>query len=218
MSKHQLRGPRGDRNSLLCKDGSLVSGKELAERHREAAESGEYGESELHEAVMFVLYKNQIEFKSEYELDNPARKNLGKGNHKRRCDLYIPETDTAVELKHKANLRGLGQAAYYAHMHKEAVLLVENHEPGIARVARSIPAVNYGQVLPGPLENPPKLAVSSDSRCRFFFESNHGQLGDDDWFIKKPEPDAGVGSGRNRTLSEYECHGTDQFKDSEVDG
>ena len=182
--------------------------KQLQSEHERFVKNKNYREKHLHEAVCYVLIKNRVEYESEYCVDDKHRYHTpdqGRGFHHRKADLYIPETDTAIEFKLKPSLKGLGQATYYAQHHYESVLLTEQYSQYIANTIRSIPGVHYGVVTPGITEEPPKLAVESDSRCKFFFESNHGCLGNDEWFVKKPEPTA----RSDRSLSKFESDGGD---------
>ena len=191
------------------KDGHITA-NELLEKHQKLASNGSYREKHYHEAVEYILAANEIEYNSEYHIiDNIRDQTTGKGNHRKYADIYIPETDTAIELKLDAGTRGLGQVTYYAQHHREAILMSQEHSPYIANATRSVPGVHYATVTPGIHRKPPTLDVMSDSRCEFFHQAKHGSLGGDNWFVKSPEVSgsSGVGSGRERTLSEFEKNG-----------
>lgn len=198
-------------------DGCIVSQKnghitanELLKKHQKLASNGDYREKHYHEAIEYVLAANGVEYDSEYHItDNIRNRTTGKGNHRKYADIYIPETDTAIELKLDAGTKGLGQVTYYAQHHREAVLISQEHSPYIANATRSVPGVHYATVTPGIHRQPPTLDVMSDSRCEFFLQAKHGSLGGADWFVKSPEASgsSGVGSRRERTLSKFEKKG-----------
>jgi len=195
-SKHEWQ--QNEYGEVVNQDNEFITGQQLAKEHHNFVSSPgkTYKEKYFQEAIEYVLIQNQIDYISEYT--------VGKGdNQRRRADIYIPQTDTVIELKLEANLRGVGQAAYYAQHHRESILLCENHTEEVAKTIRSLPAVHYGTALPGPDENPPMLSITSDSRCEFFHQAKHGTLGNSDWFLKKPRLDSATGR-TDRQLSEFE--------------
>ena len=95
-------------------------------------------ESDFHDLVKFLLDRSGIDIESEYRL----------GNSQKSMDLYLPEYDTAVELKTNSDQRkGIGQALDYLTHHSEAILLVPEgqYDPNIARIADNS-GVGYGYV------------------------------------------------------------------------
>lgn len=154
-----------------------------------------YSEETFKRDICKVLGYHKIEFETEYQVTKRNKK--GKGNHTRKCDIYIPETDTAIELKLKPNLRGVGQCALYARHHKEAILLADGDpEEGVKYhkathdAIKTIPNAKYGLCIPG--EN--KLSIRSKDNSLFFNLGRSGELGESgfqsilqkEWDYKKP--------------------------------
>lgn len=194
---------RNENGEVVNQNGEWISGNSLAKEHHEFASSPDksYREKYLQEAIEYVLCKNGVEYVSEYLVND-------KDHAGRRADIYIPATDTAIELKKRGNTKGLGQAAYYAQYHKESLLLCEKYTEDIAEAIRSIPATHHGTVMPGVHHDTPVLSISSDSRCDFFRAAKHGGLGSFgcDWFVKKPAYNPGKGRVE-RELSAFEREG-----------
>lgn len=187
-----------DDGFVVNQNGEYITGQELSKEHHSFVVNDEYKEKHFQEAIEYVLSKNDIDYHSEYKVN---AKPDTHHSHGRRADIYIPDTDTAIELKLFADMSGLGQATYYAQYHREAVLMVDNCKNDIAESIRSIPGVYFCESTPAPHKE--ELHIKSDSRCEFFTSCKHGNLGGDSWFSKSPEKDEQINEF-TRTLSEFE--------------
>jgi len=190
-----------DDGYIINQNNENINGQELAREHQKFAANQCYKEKHYQEAIEFVLAKNGIEYKSEYKVN--AKQDTDY-SYSRRADIYIPETDTAIELKLSADMSGLGQATHYAQHHREGLLMVDETNRSIAETIRSVPGVYFCEATPAPHKE--ELHIQSDSRCEFFTACKHGCLGDDFWFSKTPEKDTQI-SEYTRSLSEFEKTG-----------
>lgn len=149
----------------------------------------DFSEADFNEAICRVLDANNVEYETEHVFKTYTS---GKGMHGRRCDIYIPETDTAIELKLKASMKGVGQCVYYTRFCREAILLADGdtldgsgHSPAVHAAAQVAPGVKYGLCIPGPAQSPPMLDIQSDDASEFLLQAQFGSLGDTDFAIVK---------------------------------
>ena len=194
---------RNENGEVVNQNGEWISGNKLSKEHTEFETDRNkcYKEKYFQEAIEFVLAKNGVEYESEYKVNSRSNSHHSQG---RRADIYIPATDTAIELKISPGTRGLGQAVYYAQHHRESILITDIYKRDIAETIRSVPGVHFGTAIPGVHKDPPVLAVSSDSRCEFFHQAQYGDLGGyADWFVKKPAVPKDTNRS-TRKLSDFE--------------
>jgi len=119
-------------------------GKEMQIEHHDLDCDGKYQESHFQEAIEHVLIKNRVKYKTEYCVNSN-----NTDGRRRRMDIYLPETDTAIELKLKANIRGLGQCVKYANHHNEAVLLTAEHSAEVCEEMKQMNNCIYSVCTPG---------------------------------------------------------------------
>jgi hypothetical protein len=163
---------------------TMIEVKEIAERNRDRHSDGEYTEKDFQEMIEVILEYNGVEYESEKTIIPPTEQGENKA-HSKRCDIYIPKTDTVIELKLEADLRGIGQACYYAQFHRECLLLAEEVSQSVHRCAMSVPGIHTGIITPL-LQNGAGFDLKCDGRTEFTFEACHGDLGDNkDWICKK---------------------------------
>jgi len=157
----------------------------LKEEVQEAIASGTFSEKLFQRSVCFVLDDAGVAFEREKKL-KPQTADPDRGaSLGRRCDIYIPETDTAIELKLQPNLRGVGQCAYYAQYCRETILLVDGDSatprsgaPAIREALRSVPGAGFGYCIPGVDERPSVISVETDARTQFLDRLAYGSLGE----------------------------------------
>jgi len=88
----------------------------------------------------------------------------------RRVDIYIPETDTAIELKIEASLRGLGQCALYASHHSESLLLVRSGKSEIRHAIQQREDIHYAVCTPGITKKPARFDFAEASSVADFMD------------------------------------------------
>ena len=148
---------------------SQTERQKIVKEIQKAVSNDEFTEKLFSKAVCHVLDDNGVEYETEYKVG--VGSNLSK---RRRCDIYIPATDTAIELKLKANMRGVGQCAFYSRYHSESILMVNgdplsNHSKTIKEACIQIPGVKYALCKPGIYEKPTsKLDILTNDDCDFF--------------------------------------------------
>jgi len=172
---------RAEQNGWNESNSNLTAG-ELEKEHQRLHTNGDYKEKHFQEAIEFVLEKNGVEFESEKKITE----HTGKPTKGKRIDLYIPKTDTAIELKLEPNERGVGQAAYYATRHNESILLSQRgfHDQRIKDTVDRIPDVHYALAMPNLTATTPFMAVQKDTDTAFFDGCEWGSIGDNDAFLK----------------------------------
>lgn len=149
--------------------------------------SEQTGEARFQASFTNVLDHFEIEYEEEKRI--PAPETPGSGA---QIDVYIPKTDTAVELKTETgNLHtGVGQALNYTRSCKEAILILDGEDtdayrPDIHKTCRIAPAVHFAMVIPA--DNPEQVTysfdVSTDSRPDLFFEMMFNEEWPDDMIV-----------------------------------
>jgi hypothetical protein len=162
------------------------TGQELLEKIQTADQNGNYTEELFQEAISHVLDANGVEYISEHPLGVDDRTDT-----RRYCDIYIPKTDTAIELKLEATLTGVGQCVYYSRFCREALLLADGdpvtrgHNSAVRQAVEITDGVHYGLCIPGPHKRPPLLDIKTNSRSEFIFAAAHGDLGETDFAVTK---------------------------------
>lgn len=158
----------------------------LRQRVQNAAASDNFTEDLLQECICHVLDENGVAYETEYPIGESDAGNA------RFCDIYIPATDTAIELKLSANLRGIGQCVYYSRYCREAILLSDGdpvsagHNSAVMRAAEVSTGVKYGLCIPKLAERPTGLTILTNSKAEFLFQAAHGHVGDRDFVHVKP--------------------------------
>ena len=152
--------------------------------------STDWSESNFSDYILDVFDHYSIEYQTEVSLED-----LGDSTGSRRkMDIYVPKTDTAIELKGaKGNLeRGLGQAMNYTRVCKEAILMLDgdaadSYRQDIHRTCQIAPAVHFAMVIPNGNPGGPGagLDVSTDSRPDLFHEMLYNEEWDDDIAVVK---------------------------------
>jgi hypothetical protein len=149
------------------------------------------GEEQFREVFTAALDYYDVQYETEKSV--PAPDTPGSG---RRMDVYIPETDTAIELKTETgNLAtGLGQALNYTRSCREAILILDGeardaYRPDIHKTCRIAPAVHFAMVIPN--ANPGQRGkagfdVVTDSRPDLFFEMKCNAQWDDEMIVVSP--------------------------------
>lgn len=174
-----------------------MTAQRLRQRVKKAAAAGDFSEDLLQECVCHVLDENGVPYETEHPIGQSDAGNA------RFCDIYIPATDSAIELKLSANLRGIGQCVYYSRYCREAILLSDGdpvsagHNSAVMRAAEVSTGVKYGLCIPKLAEQPTGLEILSNSKAEFFFQASYGQVGDRDFAHIKPlgEPSDYSGPG-----------------------
>ena len=148
-------------------------------------------ESEFRDALLHVLDYYEIEYQTEVSLTE-----LGDSTgSSRKMDVYIPKTDTAIELKgKKGDLdRGMGQALNYTRVCKEAILMLDGeardaYRQDVHRTCQIAPAVHFAMVIPNgsPSGSGAGLDIRTDSRPDLFHEMLYGSEWSDDSAVIKP--------------------------------
>jgi len=147
-------------------------------------------EKQFQEALCNVFDHYGIEYKTEKKLEKRALPE--SHTHGSRIDVYVPKTDTAIELKAKGDqIRGVGQALNYTRFHKEAILMVYDEEgsyrPDAHRTAAIAPGVHYALVIPNanPGGRGAGLDVVNSSRPELFYEMAWNAEWDDNSIVLK---------------------------------
>ena len=150
--------------------------------------STDWSESDFSDHLLDVFDYYDIDYQTEVALED-----LGDSTGSRRkIDIYIPKTDTAIELKGaKGDLeRGLGQAMNYTRVCKEAILMLDgdatdSYRQDIHRTCQIAPAVHFAMVIPhsDPSRSGAGLDVSTDSRPDLFHEMLYNEKWDDDMIV-----------------------------------
>jgi hypothetical protein len=146
-------------------------------------------EERFQEVFTGVLDHYNIQYETEKAI--PAPDTPGSG---RRMDVYIPKTDTAIELKTATGSleTGVGQALNYTRSCKEAILILdgedrEAYRPDIHKTCRIAPAVHFAMVIPnahpGRRTSEAGFDVITDSRPDLFFEMKYNEEWDDDMIV-----------------------------------
>jgi len=153
----------------------------------------DWSESHFGTAITEVFDYYDIEYRTEVPLCD-----LGDSTGStRRIDIYVPKTDTAIELKGaKGDLdRGLGQTLNYTRVCKEAILMLDGeagdkYRQDIHRTCQIAPAVHFAMVIPN--SNPggsgggAGLDIRTDSRPDLFHEMAYNPEWDDRSAVFKP--------------------------------
>jgi hypothetical protein len=145
-------------------------------------------EDEFQEVFCNVLDFYDVEYETEKTI--PAPDTPGSG---RRMDVYIPKTDTAIELKTATgNLEtGVGQALNYTRSCKEALLILDGEDrdayrADIHKTCQIAPAVHFAMVIPNRNPGRPGKAgfdVTTGARPDLFFEMKYNKEWDDDMIV-----------------------------------
>jgi hypothetical protein len=147
-----------------------------------------HSEKYFRESFTTVLDHYDIAYETEKPIPSPNTSNSAA-----RMDIYIPKTDTAIELKsQKGDLdKGLGQALNYSRSCKEAILILDGEEreayrPDVHKSCRIAPAVHFAMVIPN--RNPGRggkagFDVVTDSRPDLFYEMKYNTEWDDDMIV-----------------------------------
>lgn len=181
----------------------MTPGRDILDRIQEAYRNGNYTEDLFAESVCHVLESNNVEYETEHPI-----KSDGPDDKYRRCDIYIPSTDTAIELKISANLRGIGQCVYYSRFCREAILLAdgdpleEGHETVVRQAAEITSGVKYGLCIPGGHKSPPVMQILTNDKAEFFYQAAYGDVGDRDFLtinqLGHPNQYSGIGTGSGK--------------------
>lgn len=136
-------------------------------------------EKKFEQRIIRVLEYYDIEHETEKTVPSPDTPGRG-----RRMDLYIPKTDTAIELKMATGSleKGVGQALNYTRSCKEAILILDGeatdaYRPDIHKTCQIAPAVHFAMLMPNPNPSAGGKAgfdIRTDSRPHLFFEMKHG--------------------------------------------
>ena len=146
-------------------------------------------EAAFQEQFTAVLDHFEIEYEEEKAI--PAPDTPGRGA---RIDVYLPKTDTAIELKAGSGdlHTGIGQALNYTRSCKEAILILDGEDrqayrPDIHKTCRIAPAVHFAMVIPAanPDDVTYPLDVSTDSRPDLFFEMMFNEEWPDDMIVMR---------------------------------
>lgn len=177
-----------------------------------------HSEDEFREAFTDVLDFREIEYETEKML---PREHNQQSAQRARIDVYIPSTDTAIEIKrYDGQIRGVGRALNYTRHHKEAILMLDaeavrdkgTYRVDAHRTARVAPAVYIAYLMPSP--NPggsgADLDVLHDGRPDFFWKMKYGREWPDQMAVFKPITangdslnDASTQLGQQETLNAY---------------
>jgi len=163
------------------------SGHELVKKAQQEWRQGRFSEDTFTRCICKVIELAGVEYRRE-----EAMPVSGSDGAPRRCDVYIPKTDTAIEVKTEASLRGVGQCAYYLDHVSEAVLVADGDPAGVGdtkavrAACEKLDAVTYSLAIPGPHRTPPVLKILSDGSCELFNQAAAGRLGDHSWLSLTP--------------------------------
>jgi len=169
---------------------------EMMNRHQKLAADGEFREKHYQEAVCRVLDNCGVEYESEYKFKTFGSQERRDSKIGRRCDIYIPKTDTAIELKKEPSLRGVGQCVFYRRFCSEAILLVDGDpingntlNPDVKAATEIVPNVTYATAIPNVIDD--VIGVSTDGFSKFIEAGKYGEFG---WgeFISSVSPFNGV--------------------------
>jgi len=180
-----------------------LTANQILERVQDAAARGQYSEKLFKLSVCKVLEENGVEFETEYPI-GPNHPDADP----RRCDIYIPKTDTAIELKIQASMRGVGQCVYYTRYCKSALLLADGdppengHNRAVREAAEVATGVHYGLCIPGLRKRPPMMSIRTSDHCEFFHEGAYGDLGYSDFILIKD-----LGTSLRRYAGNYDDSG-----------
>lgn len=182
--------------------------------------STDWSESNFSDHILDVFDYYNIEYQTEVPL-----RDLGDSTgSQRKIDIYIPKTDTAIELKGaKGDLEGgLGQALNYTRVCKEAILMLDGeakdkYRQDIHRTCQIAPAVHFSMVIPNAnlSGSGAGLDVRTDSRPDLFHEMLYNVEWDDDSAVMKPlipeyvdhEESRWTRPLGNQSLNAYQQHG-----------
>lgn len=152
--------------------------------------STDWSEADFRKYILKVFDYYDIEYRTEVSLDD-----LGDSTgSKRKMDIYIPKTDTAIELKGgKGDLdRGLGQTMNYTRVCKEAILMLDGeagdtYRQDTHRTCQIAPGVHFAMVIPNstPGGSGYALDVRTDSRPDLFHEMLYNEEWDDNIAVLK---------------------------------
>lgn len=147
-------------------------------------------ESEFRNELLGAFDYYNINYQTEVSLSE-----LGDSTEStRRIDIYIPKTDTAIELKgRQGDLHaGVGQALNYTRVCKEAILVLDgeainSYRQDIHKTCQIAPAVHFAMVIPNanPSGTGAGLDISTDSRPDLFFEMLYNTEWSDDVAVIK---------------------------------
>jgi hypothetical protein len=157
--------------------------EELEQKHSDRYHHGVYREHQFQTAISRVLDRAGVDHETEYVVGDDEQTELDENG--RRCDIYIPELDAAIELKLDPNIRGVGQCAYYSRFCAEVVMMfsgpkiADSHSPDVQGTLRQVSDVSYVGCIPKMTDGTLRLITSSDSR--FVYEAAHGDLGNYDF-------------------------------------
>lgn len=150
----------------------------------------DWTESNFQDELINTLDHYNIEYRTEVSLAE-----LGDSTGStRRIDIYIPKTDTALELKgREGDLHaGVGQALNYTRVCKEAILVLDgeatdSYRQDIHRTCQIAPAVHFAMIIPNsnPSSSGAGLDISTDSRPDLFYEMLYNVEWDDDMAVVK---------------------------------
>lgn len=150
----------------------------------------DWTESEFRDELINTLDYYNIKYQTEVSLAE-----LGDSTGStRRIDVYIPKTNTALELKGgQGDLHaGVGQALNYTRVCKEAILVLdgeatESYRQDIHRTCQIAPAVHFAMVIPNrnPSSSGAGLDISTDSRPDLFYEMLYNAEWSDDVAVIK---------------------------------
>lgn len=183
--------------------------------------STDWSESDFSDHILDVFDYYGIRYQTEV----PLRELGDSTGSRRKMDIYVPKTDTAIELKGaKGDLeRGLGQAMNYTRVCKESILMLDGeaadqYRQDIHRTCQIAPAVHFSMVIPnGNLSGSGAgLDVRTDSRPDLFHEMLYNEEWDDNIAVVKQLIPEYVDHQENRwtrpvgdqSLSEYQQDGT----------
>lgn len=144
-------------------------------------------EAYFQEIFTDVLDYYGIEYEEEKPIPSPDTPGSGA-----QIDVYVPKTDTAIELKTATGdlHAGVGQALNYSRSCKESILILDGEDtdayrPDIHKTCRIAPAVHFAMVIPA--KNPQSAGagfdVSTDSRPDLFFEMMFNAEWPDDMIV-----------------------------------
>lgn len=150
-----------------------------------------WSEEAFSAAFREVLDYYDIEYEAEKKVPSTDTDTRGTG---RRMDIYIPKTDTAIELKgREGDLHaGIGRALNYTRSCKEAVLILdgearEAYRSDIHKTCRIAPAVHFAMVIPNTnlraSGSGAGFDIRTDSRPDLFFEMLYNAEWNDDMAV-----------------------------------
>jgi hypothetical protein len=136
--------------------------REFLQRLQKKDLNGDFCESDFRDAVTRILDHKRIEYETEKRVLPGIR----------RADIYLPDTDTAIELKLEPEMRGIGQCAHYSNHFTESILMSEGHDRGnwreVAEAAKKVPGVVFSVVTPGVTQSPPQFGIRTTAMTEFY--------------------------------------------------